>query len=363
MKVLHLMVSGRAGGIESLMRDYVLYSGHENLFVFAWAGGPVAEQIEKSGCKVFLMNKPEEGSRSVFTRILHICEEEKIDAILVHHEAPLLRLAAMFAGIRNPNIRVFCYAHSNAAFLCDEKRKSGLAVRKWIYRITFRKADKALAISQSVKNSLVQYLGIPEGHIEVIYNGAILERFFHDRRSGEGKPLKLIYVGRLIEEKGVQTILESLSRLKDVDYRFTVVGDGDYREPLSRLAQTLGIGDKVEFLGTRSDVPELLARADVFVHLPACEEGFGIAVVEAMASGLLCICADRGALPEIVADGVNGFLIRGSDPDTLAGVIRDISRQPASPQYETIRANAVETAKKFSIEAFAARLDAVIEGQ
>lgn len=361
MKVLHLMVSGRAGGIESLLRDYVLYSGHENLFVFAWAGGPVAEQIEKSGCKVFLMNKPEEGSRSVCTRILRICENEKIDAILVHHEAPLLRLAAMFARIRNPKIKVFCYAHSNAVFLCDAKRKSGLAVRKFIYRLTFRKANKALAISQSVKDSLVQYLGIPEGHIEVIYNGAILERFFHNRRAGDGKPLKLIYVGRLIEEKGVQTILQSLSRLKDVDYRFAVVGDGDYREPLQTLAKTLGIEGSVEFLGTRSDVPELLAQADVFVHLPECEEGFGIAVVEAMASGLICVCGDRGALPEIVEDGVNGFIIKNSDPETLAGVIRSISQQPDSAYYGNIRANAVEAAKKFSIEAFARKLDAVIE--
>ena len=50
MKALHLMVSGQAGGIESLLRDFAAHSRHENLFVFAWDGGPVADQLEKSGC-------------------------------------------------------------------------------------------------------------------------------------------------------------------------------------------------------------------------------------------------------------------------------------------------------------------------
>lgn len=360
MKVLHLMVSGRAGGIESLLRDYVEYSRHENLFVFAWAGGPVAEQIEKSGCRVIVMDKEKQGARAVCGRILELCDTEGVDVIISHHAAPMLRLVAMTAKLKNPKMKVICYAHSNAFELCDGRRKKGLALRKWIYRTTFLRADAAVAISNSVKDSLVQYLGLPEKRITVIHNGAILERFHHGRTDG-GKTLRLIYVGRLIEEKGVQTILKALRGLTDVDCCLTVVGDGDYRAPLQALAKELGIDSKVRFLGTRADVPELLADSDVFVHLPDCAEGFGIAVVEAMASGLICICGDRGALPEIVKDGVSGFIVKNNDPKRLAEIVRAIAGNPNSEAYTKIRANAVEAAQKFSIEAFTGKLDELIE--
>lgn len=354
------MVSGRAGGIESLLRDYVEYSRHENLFLFAWAGGPVAEQIEAGGSPVIVMDKQKQGTRAVCKRILELCDTERVDVIVAHHAAPMLRLAAMAAKLRSPRIKVICYAHSNAFELCDGRRKKGLALRKWIFRTTFLLADAAVAISHSVRDSLVQYLKVPENRISVIHNGAILERFHRGQTEG-GKTLRLIYVGRLIEEKGVQTILQALGYLRDADCRLTIVGDGDYRAPLQAIAKELDIDSRVQFLGTRADVPELLAASDVFVHLPDCAEGFGIAVVEAMASGLICVCGDRGALPEIVEDGVNGFLVKNNDPERLAEIVRAIAGNPNSEQYEAIRANAVTAAGRFSIEAFTAKLDALIE--
>lgn len=354
------MVSGRAGGIESLLRDYVEYSRHENLFLFAWAGGPVAEQIEAGGSPVIVMDKQKQGTRAVCKRILELCDTERVDVIVAHHAAPMLRLAAMAAKLRSPGIKVICYAHSNAFELCDGRRKKGLALRKWIFRTTFLLADAAVAISHSVRDSLVQYLKVPENRISVIHNGAILERFHRGQTEG-GKTLRLIYVGRLIEEKGVQTILQALGYLRDADCRLTIVGDGDYRAPLQAIAKELDIDSRVQFLGTRDDVPELLAASDVFVHLPDCAEGFGIAVVEAMASGLICVCGDRGALPEIVEDGVSGFLVKNNDPERLAEIVRAIAGNPNSETYAKIRANAVTAAGRFSIEAFTAKLDALIE--
>lgn len=354
------MVSGRAGGIESLLRDYVEYSRHENLFLFAWAGGPVAEQIEAGGSPVIVMDKQKQGTRAVCKRILELCDTERVDVIVAHHAAPMLRLAAMAAKLRSPGIKVICYAHSNAFELCDGRRKKGLALRKWIFRTTFLMADAAVAISNSVKDSLVEYLGLPGSRIAVIYNGAILERFHRGRTEG-GKTLRLIYVGRLIEEKGVQTILQALGYLRDADCRLTIVGDGDYRAPLQAIAKELDIDSRVQFLGTRDDVPELLADSDVFVHLPDCAEGFGIAVVEAMASGLICVCGDRGALPEIVRDGSSGFIVEKNDPERLAQLLRAIAEDPNSEIYETIRGNAVEASRQFSIEAFSTKLDDLVE--
>ena len=354
------MVSGQAGGIERLLQDYVNYSRHENLFLFAWDGGPAAERIEQSGCRVIRMNQPRDGSRAVCRRILELCEQERVNTIVVHHEAPLLRFGALLARRRLPGLRVLCYAHADARFICGTGKKLGLTAKKLVFRATFRRADRAVAISNAVKQSLVDYLGVPEEHIAVIYNGTVLSRFHPAEHRPDG-PIRLIYVGRLIKEKGVQNTLAALGRLRDTDVRFSVVGDGDYREALQTLAKELDLEDRVAFLGTRADVPALLADSDVFVHLPDCAEGFGIAVVEAMASGLICVCGDRGALPEVVEDGVSGVIVKGNDPALLAELLRAIAENPNSEEYARLRANAVEAAEQFSIQTFAGKLDDLIE--
>lgn len=360
MKVLHLLVSGNTGGIESLVRDYALYSEHENIFVFAWSGGAVAEQIRESGSQVIIMNKNREGSLAVSRKILDICDDLSVDAIVVHHEAPLLRIVAMSAKRRWPNIRVYCYAHSVAQTMCGERGgRLGGAVKRQIYRYTFQKADKAIAISAFVKTSLIEYLHVPEEHIAVIYNGVDLSRFLKERKPREHGQLRLVYTGRVVREKGIQSVLDALSRVRNVDFFFTIVGDGSYRDTLIQRSKALGLEEKVAFLGARTDVPELLTDADVFVHVPECQEGFGIAVVEAMASGLICVCGSRGGIPEIVKNGINGFLVQ--DAAELEKVLPEIAQNWDSAYYQTIREEAVKTAKTFSIKHFSGTLDRLLE--
>ena len=80
-----------------------------------------------------------------------------------------------------------------------------------------------------------------------------------------------------------------------------------------------------------------------------------------MASGLICVCGDRGALPEIVEDGVSGILVRNNDPAALAETLRAISRDPDSETYRNLRAGAVKASRNYSIEAFAEKLDRLLE--
>ena len=121
----------------------------------------------------------------------------------------------------------------------------------------------------------------------------------------------------------------------------------------------LNLQGKVQFLGTRSDIQMLLEKADIFIHMPIWEEGFGIAVVEAMSAGMLCICGDSGAVPEIIRDGENGILIHDNNQAELRDCLEKVIGQRADNYYQ-IRNKARENSEKYSIDTFSRTLDSVL---
>lgn len=161
----------------------------------------------------------------------------------------------------------------------------------------------------------------------------------------------------------MQTILESLSEINDIPYNFKIVGDGSYRKELERLSIDLNLTDKVEFLGSRRDIQELLWDSDVFIHLPEWQEGFGITVIEAMAIGKICIVNDHGAMPEIITDGVDGYIIR-EGKRTLKSVISEIYNSLAMKngleKMIKLQDNARKRAEEFSIEKYADAIDTLL---
>jgi glycosyltransferase involved in cell wall biosynthesis len=121
-------------------------------------------------------------------------------------------------------------------------------------------------------------------------------------------------VGRLSVEKAPEVLFEAAARcLPDSpQLRLVLVGDGDRRGELEELAERLGIAHRTSFLGTRRDVPDLLAGFDLFC-LSSIHEGVPIAIIEALAAGLPVLASDCGSVGDIVGDGEQGFLfpVRG----------------------------------------------------
>jgi glycosyltransferase involved in cell wall biosynthesis len=137
----------------------------------------------------------------------------------------------------------------------------------------------------------------------------------------------------------------------DVPARCILVGDGSERCSLEALARDRDVEGWVSFCGYRDDVPDLLAAMDVYVN--ACRaEGFGLAVVEAMQSGLPVVVADAGALPELVRDGFDGFIVPAGNADALT---RQLLRLALDPRLRRqVGAAGRETARvRFSAQRFA----------
>ena len=346
MNILHLMVSGGIGGIEKLMYDYALKSVHKNFFVFIWAAGEIADAMKNSGCNVIYLNESKNSPIKNFRRILKICDENKIDVIVEHFSAPAVILYMHALKKLRPSLRIYKYAHSDATNMAQVDDLKRNFIYKLIIRYSLNSCDGVIAISNSVKKSLCEYFQINDNKILVVYNGVDISKFHKSDSNKIGKT-KLIYIGRLIPEKGVQVIIEAMTYLPDY-YNLLIVGDGYYKAKLEQQAKMTY--KDIEFLGARGDIPELLQKADIFVHMPLWKEGFGITVIEAMAAGKVCIVADSGAMREIVEDGVSGYII-DNKPASLAQKILDIKNP------ESLGEKAIQRAKFFSIEKFADILD------
>jgi glycosyltransferase involved in cell wall biosynthesis len=107
-----------------------------------------------------------------------------------------------------------------------------------------------------------------------------------------------------------------------------IAGDGPQRESLAALARELGVSNRVTLLGWVPDMRPLLARWSLFAN-PSLEEGFGLAVVEAMAAGLPVVATPVGGLSEVIIDGENALLARPGHPEELASAINRLLRDPA----------------------------------
>ncbi len=143
---------------------------------------------------------------------------------------------------------------------------------------------------------------------------------------------RILFVGRLTTEKGIDVLLRALAQLEpQLDASLDIVGGGDQRKNLEQLADQLGVAGRVTFHGHASedDLRALYTRASVFA-IASIAELQSIATMEAMASGLPVVAADAVALPHLVHDGENGFLFEPGNVDELAARLTDVLT--ASPE-------------------------------
>jgi glycosyltransferase involved in cell wall biosynthesis len=151
-------------------------------------------------------------------------------------------------------------------------------------------------------------------------------------------PLLVLFVGRLVERKGVKYAIEAIAQLHGTGLRarLLVIGDGPKRVALESLSCALGVTGAVEFTGRQSarDVAAAYRRATVLV-VPSVtdwkgeQEGFGMVIVEAMRAGLPVVATRSGGIPDIIEDGVTGLLVPERDPTALARCIRRVVQAPA----------------------------------
>ncbi|MGE5838268.1 MAG: glycosyltransferase [Acidobacteriota bacterium] len=204
--------------------------------------------------------------------------------------------------------------------LKPDKSRTQLAVQRVAYQLAHRVVANSPAAAKQLAHE-----GLAADHVRVIPNGLDIQRF-HGKVHG---PIEsIIAVANLRPEKSHDILLEAFARsTANRRLRLRVVGDGPCRAALERQARESGLGHRVEFLGHREDVADLLALSGLFV-LPSRSEAFPNSALEAMASGLPVIASAVGGLLDLIEDGRNGLLVPPGDADALAGAIDRLVAQP-----------------------------------
>lgn len=235
-----------------------------------------------------------------------------------------------------------------------------------LMRYTYPKADGVVAVSRGVADDLAQAINFPSERIEVIYNPVVTPRMLELSRQQpdhpwftEGEPPVILAVGRLTKAKDFPTLMRAFAVVRQQrTARLMILGEGEEREALERLAAELGIESEVVLPGFASNPYAYMRAASVFV-LSSRWEGFGNVLVEAMACGTPVVATDCQSGPaEIIEDGKWGGLVSAGNAGELAGAIqhtlagcaniqscdraKDFKQEYMAPQYlKTLHLDAI----------------------
>lgn len=188
--------------------------------------------------------------------------------------------------------------------------------RKYI----FKRADAFIGSSHAARDNQLRY-GADEEHCHISMLTVDLDKYYVNDRTGY--PDKLLYVGSLIERKGVDLLIRGLAACDNKRVKLVIVGGGRERDNLVELAKELGVPDRIEFKGflEGAALKECYRDAGAFV-LPTREDCFGLVLIEAMCAGLPIIVSKYSdGAAETVTDGVNGYIIDPNDAKEFAGAI------------------------------------------
>ncbi len=249
--------------------------------------------------------------------------------VLHAHNVPLGVIACVVGWALGKKVVVKVPAWEFVEYLRGES--PGRRLRRWIVRV---RADRLVAVNRDIASALLE-LGIPPRRVALIPNGidlatggpAVDPAGLRRDLLGQGAAGVVLYVGRLVEEKGLDRLLEAWAALADRDrHRLVLVGDGPLREGLEARARALGIEAAVRFAGHQREVAAFYAAADVFV-LPSLTEGLSNALLEAMVAGLPVVVSDITGNRQIV-DEASGFLVDWGRPRACAALLARLLAEP-----------------------------------
>jgi len=344
MKILHLISSLKRGGAERLLVDLCKVNDYSmNSIVVVIINNVVdnglLSELKSTGAQV-IENKRRAGGTKIKYILLIRDLIKSLKPQILHMHGDMAVFFGSLASLWMDN-KTVCTLHETNLWRASLKGK----LTKYI---AIKLIDKFIAISNAVRNDFMVGTSMNGENIKVIPNGIPLQKF--RRREQSHDSLEIICVARLeSEKKGQDILIRALAKLKKdgIEFFCKFVGEGQSRGYLERLVVEYSLGDNIKFLGSRSDVPELLANAGIFI-LPSRWEGFGITIIEAMAIGIPVVASNIDGPKEIITDSQNGLLFESENEYELSEKIKMLFN--ADNLRDRLVNNAFLSVHEYSIE-------------
>jgi glycosyltransferase involved in cell wall biosynthesis len=361
LKVLHLIQGKHFGGAEQVVLS-ISKSFDPRLVsssVCCLSNGLLLKKLRDYDIPAYIIPMRSEIDIAVpLIKFIKLAISSKINIIHTHSVRSNLigRLSAFF-------VQKKCVTHLHSPVLRDFADFKRGRRNEFIDSLTRPIANHYIAVSHSLRREQITR-GMDPTKITTIHNGFDLDNFnieasqnhrYSSIKKEYGLPddaILLVLVALIRPRKGVEVIIRAVNNLKN---RFpkvflVIVGDDNisedplYGRKLRELVSTLEIESRVIFTGFREDVISILKQSDLMILPSLFGEGSPMVILEAMAMGLPAIASDIEGVPEIVCDGVNGFLVKPGDADGLSDkIISVLSREDL---LETVKNNAMQTIKK-----------------
>ena len=320
-------------GYDTTLVAGTLAPGEESMAMIAERRGVRIEQLDALHREVGLMRD----ARAIL-RLARIIRRER-PSILHTHTAKagaVGRIAALLAGKSRPPIIVHTFhGHVLRGYFGPVRTFAFRTVEHWLARMS----TALIAVSPEVRDDLVRLGVAPEAKFAVIRLGIELDervgggdaaRAETRRQMGLSSDAFIVgWVGRMTAVKRTDDVARTLKKLVDggVDAYLCLVGDGPDRDHLEHYAHELGVIRRCLFLGYQENVARFYEAFDALL-LPSANEGTPVSVIEALAAGRPAVATRVGGTPDVVRDGVDGFLVDAGDTDALAERLAELAADP-----------------------------------
>lgn len=344
VKVMQIILDLGTGGVEKFLLDLVLNYDREkfDMSIVSLNGrmDTMFDNIlENNRIKVtYLDMKPRIYDFRIYALFNKLIKAEKPDVVNVHlymTRYALLPVMHNHVPVRIHTIHVPFKAEASGFY-------------KMLLKYTYKQGGFIpVAVSKEVQKTIEENCNV---EAKYIYNGIDLSKFKSNvkRSFMEDGTIRMICVARFMPEKNHKLLIYAFNKVCEVypNCKLSLVGEGILKKEIQEMVVNLGIEDKVEFLGTRRDVPLLLNQSDIFL-LSSNYEGFGLVIAEAMACGLPIVSTNVGAIYELIEHKHSGILVEKGNVDEFASAVIKLIQDECTRQK--ISQNAKIEVQKFSL--------------
>ncbi len=311
--ILHIFSGDLWAGAEvmiyNLLRCLKNYPGL-SIIALSMNEGELTERLRKENVELYIIDEQQHSFLTILLKTKSLFKYREID--IIHSHRYKENLLALLAGRMLGISKLVTTVHGLQEVAYNTGSENSISWKANVDYYILKKKFTVVAVSEAMKKVFVKQLGFMHDMVKVIHNGIDVSNFFTAKKFfSDDSILHIGTVGRLVPVKGFDLFLAIACEVRNKveGIKFSILGDGPMRDFLKNRAEELGLNGFVEFKGHLNNPQSYYQGLDIFINT-SFHEGIPMSVLEAMACGVPVIAPKVGGIPEIIRNGIDGFLVK-----------------------------------------------------